>query len=86
MAAAAALVEALVADGALDEREAASLDAKLDAALEALARGRENAAESQLRAAANQVRALERSGRLAADGAARLLGAIEGAVEALRGG
>jgi DNA/RNA endonuclease G (NUC1) len=70
--AAASLVDAMVAGGTLSSGEGSSLGAKLGAASAAIARGQDAVAENQLRAALDQLTALERSGRLTATQASTL--------------
>jgi hypothetical protein len=65
-------IDALQASGELSGGQANSLRAKLRAALRQAERGNDNAAENQVGAFLNEVRALERSGRLTAEQAAAL--------------
>jgi DNA/RNA endonuclease G (NUC1) len=72
-----AAVEALIAGGTLNKGQATSLNAKIDAAEAAIARGNYPAAQGQLAALGNEISALQRSGRLTAAQAASFRADLE---------
>jgi endonuclease G len=76
------LIQQLVDDGALKPGNANSLSVKLDAAINALARGNNAAAAGQLKALLNEIDAMVKSGRLSLLNANALRAALEGIIAA----
>jgi hypothetical protein len=79
-----ASVEELVAQAALARGTGKALQAKLDAAARALARGQEKTAAQVLRAFINQVKAIVKSGRLDADAGLALMESAQEVIDRLQ--
>ena len=77
------LIAQLLANGEISKGNATSLNAKLDAVIAALGRGQSGTAVNQLNAMLNEIRAMVRTGRLAASDADELTELINIIIESV---